>query len=94
LAAGGAIDEALLRPGRCFGSVVVHRLSIQEGRKLTERLCGGDAEVAERIVMQTTQVDTRNVSTASIYRAWQAERDHASMQRPPIATLRAAGFAG
>lgn len=66
----GAIDEALLRPGRCFATVTVRRLTQEEGRGLALRLCGGDAARAERVLAGATSADQRSVSTAEIYQSW------------------------
>src|SRR5690606_11149354 len=38
----GAIDDALLRPGRCFAALAVRRLTAEEGGRLALRLCDGD----------------------------------------------------
>jgi hypothetical protein len=36
------IDEALLRPGRCFATVHTRSLTLEEGIELIGRLCDGD----------------------------------------------------
>jgi energy-coupling factor transporter ATP-binding protein EcfA2 len=66
----GAIDEALLRPGRCFASTAIRRLIVEEGRLLATRLCGGDPQQVERILTAAMTTDSRSVSAASVYRAW------------------------
>jgi energy-coupling factor transporter ATP-binding protein EcfA2 len=69
----GAIDEALLRAGRCFATLNVRRLSVEEARRLARRLTG-DAVQAERIVMSAMKSDSRSIATAAIYSAWQQEQ--------------------
>jgi hypothetical protein len=66
----GAIDEALLRPGRCFATVNVRRLTLEEGRRLASRLCAGDCAMTERILSEALGSETLSVSTAAIYRGW------------------------
>lgn len=68
----GAIDEALLRPGRCFANVDIRRLTPEEAHRLAARL-GGEA-LAGHIVAEAAQRDSRSISTASIYRAWNVMR--------------------
>lgn len=68
----GAIDEALLRPGRCFATVTVRRLTTDEGRRLALRLCDGDVARAERVLTNAMKADPRSVSTAEIYQASRA----------------------
>ncbi|MGC4028684.1 MAG: AAA family ATPase [Steroidobacteraceae bacterium] len=67
----GAIDEALLRPGRCFASVTIRRLTLEEGYRLALRLCEGDAAWAEQVTAAAREGDMRSVSAAAIYRARQ-----------------------
>ncbi len=68
----GAIDEALLRPGRCFATVTVRRLTREEGRQLAMRLCSGNALQAERVLASAMNADSRSVSTAEVYQAWRS----------------------
>ena len=70
----GAIDEALLRPGRCFASVVVRPLVLAEVQRLALRLSDGDAELAERVVCRALPDGVRSAALAGVYRAWSAER--------------------
>lgn len=64
----GAIDEALLRPGRCFANVDIRRLTPAEARLLAIRLAGGAD--AERVLALATQPESRSISTAAVYQAW------------------------
>jgi energy-coupling factor transporter ATP-binding protein EcfA2 len=85
----GAIDEALLRPGRCFSAVTVRRLALEEARRLGMRLSAGDALAADRIVADAAEPESRTFSTASIYRAWQ--RLQGSSARVMAASMRVVG---
>lgn len=70
----GAIDEALLRPGRCFASVVVRPLVLGEVQRLALRLSADDEGLAERVVRRALPEGLRSVALAGVYRAWSAER--------------------
>lgn len=69
----GAIDDALLRPGRCYASLGIRRLVGDEVRRLAERLAGADPALAGRVVARALGEDVRSSSVATIYRAWQQE---------------------
>jgi hypothetical protein len=79
----GAIDEALLRPGRCFAAVNVRRLTRDEGARLATRLCGGDAVQAERVIAGALHADARSVSAAEVYQAWRQETERKASQPVP-----------
>jgi hypothetical protein len=65
----GDLDEALLRPGRCFAAVRTRGLTVPEGARLVSRICGGDAE-REKTALETAFPDgTKLASVATIYRA-------------------------
>ncbi len=80
----GAIDDALLRPGRCFAAVTVRRLTREEAQRLAERLCGGDVVRAERVVASAMQDDQRSASTAQVYQAWRQESAQTQPQQGPM----------
>jgi len=66
----GDIDEALLRPGRCFGSVQMRALLREEVVRLAERLCGGeDAERISTAVEKAFASGARSTSLANVFRA-------------------------
>jgi hypothetical protein len=44
----GDLDEALIRPGRCFARVNVRNLSADEAQALAEEIAGGDAQKLAR----------------------------------------------
>jgi hypothetical protein len=59
------MDEALLRPGRCFQVVTTRGLRTDEVERLALRLCGGDARIAAEVCASVTGT----VSIAEVYRA-------------------------
>lgn len=65
----GDIDDALLRPGRCFATVRTRSLTREEGAKLAARLCNGDATRAHAAVASVFADGVRTTSLAAIYRA-------------------------
>jgi ATP-dependent 26S proteasome regulatory subunit len=65
----GDIDEALLRPGRCFATVRTRSLTREEGASLVGRLCNGDT-ARERVALASVFAEgVRTASVAAIYRA-------------------------
>lgn len=79
----GSIDDALLRPGRCFAAVTVRRLTLEEGGLLAERLCGGDAALTGRVIHCALQTGSRSVSAAEVYQAWRQEAERVASQPQP-----------
>lgn len=65
----GDLDEALLRPGRCFAAVHTRSLTAPEGAKLISRLCGGDAEREQGALAVAFPPGAKSASVAVIYRA-------------------------
>jgi hypothetical protein len=63
------IDPALLRPGRCFATFRTRSLTREEGAKLVERLCGGDASRAQAALGTAFPEGSKSSSVAAIYRA-------------------------
>jgi len=70
----GAIDEALLRPGRCFANVRFRALERPEVERLLARLCGSDPVLLGRAIAAALPDETRSATLASIYRAEGAVR--------------------
>jgi hypothetical protein len=64
-----AIDEALLRPGRCFATVVARPLDAAETRRLALELVRGDAAAADDVVRYALPAGARSATVATIYRA-------------------------
>jgi hypothetical protein len=80
----GAIDEALLRPGRCFAAVNVRRLTREEGGRLALRLCEGDEARAERVLASAMAADARSVSAAEVYQALRHDAQRPALQPVPV----------
>jgi hypothetical protein len=65
----GDLDEALIRPGRCFARVNVRSLTAEEARKLAVKVAAGDPEKLKRASVAFSQPDARSYSLAAVYRA-------------------------
>jgi hypothetical protein len=69
------LDEALLRPGRCFSVVRTRALNGEEIARLVARTCGNDAEWQQAAHNWLNDAGTRSASVAQIYRACTATRE-------------------
>ena len=67
----GDLDEALIRPGRCFARIHVRALNPTEAQALAEELAGGDAEKLARASIALAAGDSRKRSVAEVYKALQ-----------------------
>jgi hypothetical protein len=65
----GDIDEALLRPGRCFTSVHMRALLRDEASRLIATLCGEDASRAAAALDSACPNGARTTSLANVFRA-------------------------
>ena len=65
----GDLDEALIRPGRCFARVHVRSLSGAEARALTEALAAGDADKLARASVAFAAEGAKKRSLAEVYQA-------------------------
>lgn len=65
------IDDALLRPGRCFATVRTRSLTREEGGRLIGRLCDGDEGRVNAALAALFRDGARTASVAGIYRACQ-----------------------
>jgi len=65
----GDLDEALIRPGRCFARVHVRNLSDAEARALAEEIAAGDAEKMTRASVALAIDRGRKRSLAEVYAA-------------------------
>ena len=64
----GDIDDALVRPGRCFGIVRTRGLECEEMRRLLEKVTDGDyARIREAESM--LPADKRTATLAEVFRA-------------------------
>jgi hypothetical protein len=67
----GDLDDALIRPGRCFARLHVRNLSIAEAQALAAEMAAGDEEKLSRGSRALTAGDSRHRSLAEIYQALQ-----------------------
>ncbi|HEY6926037.1 MAG TPA: AAA family ATPase [Steroidobacteraceae bacterium] len=79
----GDLDEALLRPGRCFAAVHTRSLTPAEASRLVSRLCQGDAERERAALEVVLPAGTRSCSVASVYRACIRTDSARSASNPP-----------
>src|SRR5215471_9089344 len=63
----GDLDEALIRPGRCFARVFVRNLTDAEAKALAEEIAGGDAEKQGRVAVAFAAQGERKRSLAEVY---------------------------
>jgi len=63
------IDEALLRPGRCFAVVTLLNLSPAEALRLADSICGDDTARAGKAKAELTTIAAKSYSVAQVYRA-------------------------
>jgi hypothetical protein len=63
----GDIDEALLRPGRCFANVRTRALSRSEAARLVTRICGGEGEVIDCVMGRLLRDGASSLTLAMIY---------------------------
>jgi hypothetical protein len=64
------IDEALVRPGRCFAHVHLHELQPLEARRLLERLCEDRPDRLHAAWAYADQANKKAHSVAEIYAAY------------------------
>jgi len=65
----GSIDEALLRPGRCFATVQMRQLTRPEADAVLIRLLAGDADALARARENLFAAGRTSFSLAATYRA-------------------------
>ncbi|MEO8018134.1 MAG: ATP-binding protein [Pseudomonadota bacterium] len=63
------IDDALLRPGRCYAVKNLRNLTPDEARRLARKICGEDAGLAEQACSKLTAAEAKAYSVAQVYRA-------------------------
>jgi len=63
------IDDALLRPGRCYAVKNLRSLEPFEALRLAEKLCGVDTGKAVRVCARLSATGARSYSVAQVYRA-------------------------
>jgi hypothetical protein len=67
----GDLDEALVRPGRCFARLNVRKLTGAEARSLAMEIAGGDAELARRAASAFAE-EKHGHSLAEVYQVLNA----------------------
>lgn len=65
----GDIDEALLRPGRCFANVRTRALRSLEAAGLVRRICGGEGELFDGVMRRLLRDGAASVTLAAIYQS-------------------------
>ena len=83
------IDDALLRPGRCFADIRFRALSPPEVARLLVRVCGSDEARVGRVLAAALPPDAKSATLASIYRALHAD-DTRSVAGPDASPEQAA----
>jgi len=63
----GDLDEALIRPGRCFARLHVRALTCAEAQALAAEIAAGDAEKLGRASLALALEEGRKRSLAEIY---------------------------
>jgi hypothetical protein len=76
------IDEALIRPGRCFAHVFLHELSAEHAVQLFDRLCAGKPEERPASLDLAKQ---KSWSVAAVYAAFRAAAPTRALARGPFA---------
>jgi len=69
----GDLDDALLRPGRCFAAVHTRSLTRLEAARLISKLCEGDPAREQAALQAALPAGSKNCSVASVYRACAAK---------------------
>jgi hypothetical protein len=62
------MDEALLRPGRCFAIAQTRGLRADEVSRLAARLCGENGEKREKVLARLGAAQSGSTSVAEVYR--------------------------
>jgi len=62
------IDDALVRPGRCFAVKNLRSLAAEEALILADRICGADGERARKARNALNAMAAKSYSVASVYR--------------------------
>jgi ATP-dependent 26S proteasome regulatory subunit len=70
----GSIDEALLRPGRCFATIQMRPLTVKESDAVLSRLLPGNPDAVDRAREALLATGRNGSSPAAIYRVVNAYR--------------------
>jgi hypothetical protein len=84
------IDDALLRPGRCFASLRLRALERAEVERLLGRLCGANSAAFARALAVALPREARSTTLASVYRAADAAHAAGAESGSPVTMAAAA----
>ena len=62
------IDDALVRPGRCFAVKHLRNLTLEEALRLAERICDADTARAQKAREGVIALAKKSYSVAEVYR--------------------------
>jgi len=65
----GDLDDALIRPGRCFARLHVRELTFTEADAVVAALCAGDAAAAAKSREALARLGRKSVALADIYKS-------------------------
>lgn len=68
----GDLDDALIRPGRCFARPNLRELVPAEAASLLHKLCAGDSAATARSTVALAACDRKTLSLAEIYKVLRA----------------------
>ncbi|MGH8226905.1 MAG: AAA family ATPase [Steroidobacteraceae bacterium] len=71
----GDIDDALLRPGRCFANLRMRALERTEAARLLSRICGDDEALSARSLADALPPGTRAATLATLFRSVAAQSE-------------------
>jgi ATPase family associated with various cellular activities (AAA) len=77
----GDLDDALIRPGRCFAHVIVRELAPVEMERLVVKLCASEPQRREAALARLREKASKSVSLAAVYQSTQSQ-ESASGRRP------------
>ena len=63
----GDLDEALIRPGRCFGRLNVRALTADEAAKVAVKAAAGDPVKLEKVAKAFAEPSQRSYSLAKVF---------------------------
>ena len=65
----GGLDDALIRPGRCFARVQTRELTLEEAERLWRRFPPDEHRAADAVVLAAKASGRRTLSLAEVYQA-------------------------
>lgn len=67
----GDLDDALVRPGRCFAHAIVRELLPPETERLVAKLCASEPQRREAALARLREKSSKSVSLAAVYQSTQ-----------------------